>query len=886
MKLANIIILLFALTFQVTLAQNFQDNLTHEAIGDFPSNWDLVGGLASIDQTAGNKFISIHHGGIIKPIVNDQTNNYINGDFTIELDIFFDTTSSLYGQRFYLRLWDGAYAYQNNDIRYKPFAIYRDGLETDWNQPEMGNAKNHLTTLQTLDAVWRHLKVECNSGKLKILLDEQLVLFLPRFKMQPTMVSIGGGINDSRYPAKIGFTNFMLYGSQLSESSTNTSPNETQNDDTSNSDGTATNSTNTTSVNNGAEATHADSDTKTVNTSDFGPSNPSSTLGTGGINPNSDSSGMVSYDVGLNNNTNNSDLSDIKYNRPLKKIELQDQTKGNRIIQVKPTSFIERNTSTSTNLGEQTVGSEKCSTTKLTLSANNESFNEFVTQNFQGWMLPGAILKADHYISDRKTVIYVDRKPITLTTNLINAQQSSFQVNNPGNLSELQDAVRQIQMLADAHVASNISFDYHEIHSKEDLEFKIYGKYKGTNIQAELDLDFTQNKETHYYMMDMTQSMFTIYNSKFDMFNTFVNDTNVHYNNLLYVSSVTYGRRAIAIIESDLDVKDFNLSINGYFSAMKKEASLESDISYFNSKNNFKMKAVFYGGIPGAAFEAIEASNEAQRLNLSRYFKEGAGDPRYALPISYKLTNLEGAEMGYGSSFNQTLTRCVPINSGTKLKVTLTDLQCINKRDGGNNPDDYALRMALKYVANGSEKNAISSEWGGKYPNDLCVWDVPVYENNKLACGDQYRQIHLPESRIQTNNINNAITFNLTAAELADANATMTLYSWLKEYTDGNDLVLYNSSIQIKISDILTDLMLGDQAHGFTLNFFDDAVSTSGKYKSYGYKSTEGMWLRRSWISHQEYNPKVLEGPIVLGTKTTNDGNRGAAWIKFELLPD
>ncbi len=863
-------------------SQTFQDNAANETIGDFPSQWDVVSGMATVDVQDGYKLISLMHGGIIKPIVNDQTNNYLSEDFTVEFDIFFDKTSSLYGQRFQLRLWDGAYGYQKDGIRYKPFIIYRDGLETDWNHPEMGGAKNHLKEFQTLDSVWRHIKVEVSEGKLKILMDDKLILNIPRFKMQPTMVSIGGGINDSQFDAKIGFTNFMIYGSQLFGSSTSTSTNETQNENTlnTNSSGVNSNSTYTTAVNNGAETTHPDNDTKSINTSDLGPGTP--TLGSGTINPNSGSSGMSSVDVGLNNT--GSDYSNIKHKSPLKKIELQDATKGYRIIQVKPSSFTEKNVSSSTNLGEQTLGDEKCSTTKLILSADNESFNEFVTQNFQGWMLPGAILNADHYISDRKTVIYMDRKPITLTTDLTNGQQSSFQVNNPGNLNELQDAVRQVKILADPTVAANISYDYYEIHSKEDLEFKIYGKYKGTNIQADLSLDFTQNKETHYYMMDMTQSMFTIYNSKFDMFNTFVNDTNVHYNNLLYVSSVTYGRRAIAIIESDLDIKDFNLSINGYFSAMKKEASLESDISYFNSKNNFKMKAVFYGGIPEAAFKAIEASNEAQRLNLSHYFKEGAGDPRYALPISYKLTNLEGAEMGYGSSFNQTLTRCVPVNSGTKLKVTLTDLQCINKRDGGSNPDDYALRMAVKYVANNFEKTAISSEWGGKYANDFCVWDVPIHKNNKLACGDQNTQIHLPESRIQTSNINNSITFNLTAAELADANATMTIYGWLKEYTEGNDLVLYNNSIQVKISDILTDLMLGDQAHDFTLNFFDDAVSTSGKYKSYGYKSTEGIWLRRSWISDQQYNPKVLEGPIILGTKTTSDGNRGAAWIKFELL--
>lgn len=212
MKLAlkHICSITFLLTSLVLTAQTFQDNANEEILGDFPSQWEVVNGMALIDQSDGHKFISLMRGGIIKPIVNNQTNNYLSSDFTIEFDLFFDTASSLYTQTFYLRLWDGAYGYKNGSIRYKPFVLYRDGLETDWNQPEVGNTKIHLKNFESLEAVWRHVKVVKKDGKLKLFMDDELLLHLPNFKMQPTMVSIGGQSKDSRTKANIGFTNFTI----------------------------------------------------------------------------------------------------------------------------------------------------------------------------------------------------------------------------------------------------------------------------------------------------------------------------------------------------------------------------------------------------------------------------------------------------------------------------------------------------------------------------------------------------------------------------------------------------------------------------------------------------------------------------------------------------
>ena len=214
----KIILYIFLLFISLGYSQIFFDNVSNDIIGEFPNNWDLINGIGTVDQKYGYKFINLTQGGTLKPIVNEETKNYINGDFTVEFDILFDKASSLYTQSIHLRLWDGAYGYQNGPIRYKPFVFYRDGLETDWNHPEIGNTKNHSKDLQTLDPIWRHVKVECISSKLKILIDDNMVLFLPRFKMQPTMVSIGGYTTDSRTEAKLGFTNFSVINHNQIES--------------------------------------------------------------------------------------------------------------------------------------------------------------------------------------------------------------------------------------------------------------------------------------------------------------------------------------------------------------------------------------------------------------------------------------------------------------------------------------------------------------------------------------------------------------------------------------------------------------------------------------------------------------------------------------------
>ena len=212
MKKQFLILALLLLSF-CGYSQNFQYIPVNQTKGEFPGGWDVVSGLAIVDEIDGKPVINIQHGGIIKPIVEGKDDRYLRGDFTLEFDAYFDQASNMTGQRYEIRLWQGRSGYNQNNLQYAPFTIARNGLKTTWSTPEYGSASNYFQDLETLSPVWRHIKVEYANGGLKIFMDDRLLLQFPRFKIQPSMLSIGGGINESIVKGvKLGITNVSIQG--------------------------------------------------------------------------------------------------------------------------------------------------------------------------------------------------------------------------------------------------------------------------------------------------------------------------------------------------------------------------------------------------------------------------------------------------------------------------------------------------------------------------------------------------------------------------------------------------------------------------------------------------------------------------------------------------
>jgi hypothetical protein len=203
------------------------------------------------------------------------------------------------------------------------------------------------------------------------------------------------------------------------------------------------------------------------------------------------------------------------------------------------------------------------------------------------------------------------------------------------------------------------------------------------------------------------------------------------------------------------------------------------------------------------------------------------------------------------------------------LKVSVTDLLCIEERDSGDNPDDYGFQL-FSYFKDSNGKY----DWDFKLNNNIdCNRVVPPA--NLLVCGDKAHQIHVEKGSARIGNFNHTSIYyvlengHYTMAEIED----LRFFIWLKEYTKNDDQELFNGSINIKVVEVLNHLLQGKFPDDSNLiQFYDTSITTLNDFYEYGPRGSY-MWLRFT-------SRKTLEGPIRLG----NNFGKAAVWIEFELM--
>ncbi|MEO9022537.1 MAG: hypothetical protein ABI290_10430 [Ginsengibacter sp.] len=225
-----------------------------------------------------------------------------------------------------------------------------------------------------------------------------------------------------------------------------------------------------------------------------------------------------------------------------------------------------------------------------------------------------------------------------------------------------------------------------------------------------------------------------------------------------------------------------------------------------------------------------------------------------------------------------------PVASTYRLKVTLTDIQCLYGRDGDSDPDDYGLQQYVVYKALGKEKNFLRRDinkfrerinHGGQVPNI----------KNMLINGDMKNQIHVQVNnemdRRDRNMINNSLVFRVTSKELEDPNASFKIFTWLKEYSYTNyvikkvndDKVLMNNTqVNVKIKDVI-EILSGVKSLNENTSFPAEDVGRLFKFHNFG-----AGYMHLANI--QKIEPMVLEGPIHFVSPETIV----AVWIQFQLI--
>ncbi len=154
----------------------FEDNLTGEENGEFPSRWDLVKGTVENAEFGGENVIMFRGGNpTIIPYLKNPDKDYLPDVFTVEFDLYLPNNSL--EVLFYDR---------------KNQSPPRGGSNLDiWSQNmDLGSAKSKLPGNGSIAKRWAHISIAYTNGKLKAYIDETRLINIPHAGFNPTGISL------------------------------------------------------------------------------------------------------------------------------------------------------------------------------------------------------------------------------------------------------------------------------------------------------------------------------------------------------------------------------------------------------------------------------------------------------------------------------------------------------------------------------------------------------------------------------------------------------------------------------------------------------------------------------------------------------------------------
>ncbi len=396
--------------------------------------------------------------------------------------------------------------------------------------------------------------------------------------------------------------------------------------------------------------------------------------------------------------------------------------------------------------------SPNCVTKNLQFDAQKTDLSAFMASTTIDWLLPGNLFYTESVLSGAyQTPNYV-RKSIDLTASIYgNGLQNSFKVSAPKPSTINQTLNNFVAANALPHGAA-VRKEEKQIHSKTDLSVAIFGKYDGKidGVKAQLNVNFSQNKEKSYHLIDFTQALYEVAVDPIDASNHFSTTiSNNEIANMAYISSVVYGRRAILVCETSMKKSDFNANFQAAYSNGIMAASGGIKAQFKKFFNETKLYILIYGGSESAALNAISVKPEDAAKGFRQYINTSfakAGRST-AKPISYKFKFLaDNSTASVNTVFNQPVTKCQPVKDEYDLKIKITEVNCLQSNDSDNR-DDYRITVVADFKINGQKQNFSKIQFAG--PHAQHHTNNSPRSKNRLMHFDEQHQLHVHESRDQ-----------------------------------------------------------------------------------------------------------------------------------------
>ena len=172
----------------------FQDDVTAEKVGEFPSKWDMFSGTTEVKTIAGVKAINPTDNAQIQPLIKGQ-GAYLPEEFTIEYDFYYWPTDNVPGNdgiglndmKMILAVTKDRSEYPGEGADggdYTAFVLTH-GVCTFSEHSYYFNGNKNGSFVYSFKKGWNHVALSFNKRALKVYFNDKRVVNLPRVN-QPT----------------------------------------------------------------------------------------------------------------------------------------------------------------------------------------------------------------------------------------------------------------------------------------------------------------------------------------------------------------------------------------------------------------------------------------------------------------------------------------------------------------------------------------------------------------------------------------------------------------------------------------------------------------------------------------------------------------------------
>lgn len=360
-----------------------------------------------------------------------------------------------------------------------------------------------------------------------------------------------------------------------------------------------------------------------------------------------------------------------------------------------------------------------CETKEVSVSLNDDSFLSAGYAQQADSIYPGAVYTFDNFFSGRFNPEPSARKAIRIASSASGMNGSIYEdVPDPTGsrgVTELRDAVNRLRRrVPESRAMANFSARIYQLNSSADGHIKLsagasaYGASLGFGHQLRWESDH------RYLLVDATQEMFTI-STQVPEGGAFVDDVAALPSPLMMIGTVTYGHRALVLIDSTLRDEDSASQFSATYDAIAANANfnLQTLMSTLSEETTIRM--YFVGGSnPG--FLEVDRAALLQRLN--DYFRSATTGN--AQPIRYQFRDMSNTVIASRSATDYFPVRhCVPDSSQRDIHVTVTLESIANESNPG---EEIKLGISQYLYAYGPDGAPVPDQ-SHQTPQIICWWE-------------------------------------------------------------------------------------------------------------------------------------------------------------------